>query len=242
MNDDVGGMNDLVLDDIVGDRQQRTDEDPVAFRALGQPAVAVDRGIGQLLGIEAALRAGRDDHRILDQLSLHQSEDFGTEVVAPVGPAQAAAGDRTAAQVDAFDARAVDPDLAIRNRRREARNFPGLDLECQRFGRGRSEGIGAQRRADHRPHLPQDAVVIDAPNVLQRLFELGRGRFDSGFTAARSLGVVRRSKQPDQRAGRLWRPTQGVDNGRDAECNAGLAHVTEPCAQPYDRPRFEAGI
>jgi hypothetical protein len=60
----------------------------------------------QLLGIEAALGAGRHDHRVLDQLRLHQAEDLGAEIVAPVGPAQAAAGDRAAAQVDALDARA----------------------------------------------------------------------------------------------------------------------------------------
>ena len=114
VDDDIVGMDDLVVDDIVGDRQQRADEDAVAFGALGEPGVAVGRRIGQLLGIEAALGAGRDDHRILDHLRLHQAEDFGAEIVAPVGPAQAAAGDRPAAQMDALDARANRPRFRAR--------------------------------------------------------------------------------------------------------------------------------
>ena len=69
------------------------DERLVAGDALGQPRVAVAR-VGQLLAEEAALRADRHDHGVLDHLRLDQAEDLGAEVVAPVGPAQAAAGDR----------------------------------------------------------------------------------------------------------------------------------------------------
>src|SRR3546814_6676022 len=79
-------MHDLAANDIVGDRQQRADEDAIAFLPLGEPCVAVERRIGQRLRIEAALRAGRHDDGILDPLRLHQAEDFGAEVVAPVGP------------------------------------------------------------------------------------------------------------------------------------------------------------
>ena len=39
----LGGMDDLVLDEIVGDRQQGADEDAVAFGAFGEPGVAVGR-------------------------------------------------------------------------------------------------------------------------------------------------------------------------------------------------------
>src|SRR3546814_13949018 len=54
-------MHDLAANDIVGDRQQRADEDAIAFLPLGEPCVAVERRIGQRLRIEAALRAGRHD-------------------------------------------------------------------------------------------------------------------------------------------------------------------------------------
>ena len=119
------GWTTLPLDDIVGDREQGADEDAVALGAFGEPGVAVGGG-RQLLGIEAALGAGRHDHRILDHLRLHQAEDLGAEIVAPVGPAQAAAGDRAAAQVDALDPRRIDPDLAPRHRRRQAGHERGI--------------------------------------------------------------------------------------------------------------------
>ena len=43
---------------------------------------------------KSALGTGRDDNRILDHLRLDQPQHLGAEVLAPVGPAQAAAGDR----------------------------------------------------------------------------------------------------------------------------------------------------
>ena len=101
-DDDLGRMDHLVLDQIVGDREQGADEDAVAFRSFREPGVAVRRG-GKLLGIEAALGSGRNDHRVLDHLGLHQPEHLGAEIVAPVRPAKAAAGDRPATQVDALD-------------------------------------------------------------------------------------------------------------------------------------------
>ena len=122
-HDDFGRVRDIALDDIVGDRQQRADEDAVAFRTLGQPGVPVDLRAGQLLGIEAALCAGRHDDSVLDTLRLHEAQNFGAEIVAPVGPAQAAASDRPRAQVDALDARAVHPDLTPGQRRRQTRDL-----------------------------------------------------------------------------------------------------------------------
>ena len=66
-------------------------------------------GVGQLLGVEAALGAGRHDDGVLDHLRLDQPEDLGAEVLAPVGPAQPAAGHRAEAQVHALDPRASRP-------------------------------------------------------------------------------------------------------------------------------------
>ena len=185
---------------------KRADEDAVAFGAFGQPGVAVDRRVGQLLGIEAALGAGRHDHRILDQLRLHQAEDFGAEIVAPVGPAQAAAGDRPAAQMDALDARAVDPDFAIGDRRGKARHLLAVDLERQRLGGGRGEGVGAQ--ASRRPPRASGAGCgrrrsREHPSAHRRTSRRRRrpprrGRWLAG-------GVVGRGEQVDQRLGRLGR-------------------------------------
>ena len=107
---DAFGMHDLALHDIVREREQGADEDAVAFRPFRQPGVAIGRG-GELLGVEAALGAGRHDDGILDPLRLHEAQNLGAEIVASVGPAQAPACDAPGAQVNALDTRRKDPDL-----------------------------------------------------------------------------------------------------------------------------------
>jgi hypothetical protein len=69
---------------------------------------------GQLLGIESAFRANRYDHRILDLLRLDQAEHLGAVILRPVGPAQAAARNRTETQMHAFNLCAIDEHLAER--------------------------------------------------------------------------------------------------------------------------------
>ena len=54
-----------------------------------------------------------------------------------LGVCELYAGNRPAAQVDAFDARAIDPDLAPRHGRRKARNEARIELERERFLGGR---------------------------------------------------------------------------------------------------------
>ena len=114
---------------VVGDVEQAGDEHPVGRLALLQPRLAVDRGVGQLLGVEPALGAGRHDDGVLHHLRLDQAEDLGAEVLAPVAPAQPAAGDRAEAQVHALDPRAVDPDLELRARGRQVGHGLGVELE-----------------------------------------------------------------------------------------------------------------
>ena len=240
VNDDLLRMNDLVVDEVVGDRQQRADEDAIAFRALGQPCVAVAHR-RQLLGIEAALRAGRDDHRILDQLRLDQAEDLGAEVVAPVGPAEPAAGDRPAAQVDALDARAVDPDFAPRHRRRKPGHQRAVDLEGEGFRGGGREGVGPHDRLDQRAQAAKDAVVVDRPHLGERAFELLPMLLDLLLAIGRRR-IVGGGEQSDQRARRAGGAAERVDDGDQAERASGLAQVAEPGAQPDHGLSVEAGI
>ena len=105
MHSDMGGVDDFALNDIVGDGEQRTQELLVAGAALCCPSIAVTRGVGQAFGIEAALGAGRHDDGVLDALRLHQAQNLGAEIVAPVGPAEAAARHWPRAQMDALDLR-----------------------------------------------------------------------------------------------------------------------------------------
>ena len=97
--------------EIVGDVDQRTDEGLVGGGANGQEGLAV--GVRRhLLGIEAALGAYRHDDGVLDLLRLHQAQDLGAEILAPVAPADAAACDAAKAQMHAFDLGRIDEDLA----------------------------------------------------------------------------------------------------------------------------------
>ena len=134
MAHDALGRHRLALDEVVGDVEQARDEGLVAGDALGQPRVAVDGGVGEVLGEEPALGADRHDHGVLDHLRLDQAEDLGAEVVAPVAPAQAAAGDRAEAQVHALDARGVDEDLVLRPRLGQVGDRRRLELEARCSG------------------------------------------------------------------------------------------------------------
>ena len=94
---------------------------------------------GAALQDEAALRAVRHDDRVLDPLRLHQAEDLGAVVLLAVGPADAAAGDHAAAQVDRLHLRRIHEDLEQRERLRHLGNVrrPQLDDEGETRPGGR---------------------------------------------------------------------------------------------------------
>ena len=84
------GRHDDVAVEIVGEFEQRANEDAIGFGAFRQPGLAIGRR-RQALGHEAALGADRHDHGVLDLLRLHEAQDLGAEILRPVGPAQATA-------------------------------------------------------------------------------------------------------------------------------------------------------
>ena len=145
------GRNDLALDDVVGDVEHPRQEDLVAVDAFSLDGLAAALR-GRTLEDETALRPNRDDQGVLDHLGLHQPEDLGAEVLAAIRPAEPAAGDLAAAQVDRLDARRVHEDLELRSRQGENRNLGRVELERQvrvglAVGAG-LEGVGADDRAD----------------------------------------------------------------------------------------------
>ncbi len=91
--------------DIVGDVEQRRDEHFVGGDAFGLDGLARTAG-RQIFRHEAALGADRHDHGVLDVLRLDQAEDFGAEILRPVGPADAAARHFAEAQMHALRAAA----------------------------------------------------------------------------------------------------------------------------------------
>ena len=113
--DDVRRRHDLAAGDRVGHVEQAAHERPVALDDLLEQRGAIAAG-RRPLDDEASLGADRDDDGVLDRLRLHQPEHLGAEVLAPVRPADAAAGDPAAAQVHGLHARRVDEDLEHRPR------------------------------------------------------------------------------------------------------------------------------
>ena len=120
---------------------------------------------------EAALGADRHDHGVLHHLRLDQAQHLGAEILAAVGPAQAAARDRAEAQVHALHARRVHQDLAVRHRLRQVRHLVRIELEADVVGGlavPRLEETGAQGGADQRHEAAQDAVLVEAGDVFQQ--------------------------------------------------------------------------
>ena len=112
------GVHDLALDEVVGEVEQAADEGDVAALDLG---LQRGRVLGAPAQVEAALGAVGHDDRVLGHLRAHEPEDLGA-VVHAVRPAQAAARDLAAAQVDPLDLGRVDVDL---EQRRRAAGSPG---------------------------------------------------------------------------------------------------------------------
>ena len=238
--DHVLRRHDLAADDVVGDVEQRGDELLVADHRL----VPVAR---LLLEHEAALGADRHDHRVLHHLRLDQAEHLGPEVLAPVGPAQAAAGHRPVPQVHALEPGRVDEDLELGPRRRQVRD--GLRVQLERHVRLGPPAhrllveAGAQRGLDQRQVGPQDAVLVEAGHLVQRLadrvdqlaaalpplVERGRARGEPGL------------EQLHQQFGDLRVRDERLLHVLLGEHGSGLPQVLRVRAQHDDLPPGEPG-
>ena len=222
---------------IVGDRQQRADIDAVGFGAFGQPRIPVG-GRRQLLGIKPALGTGGHDHGVLHLLRLDQPQHFGAEIVAPVRPAQAAARDGPAAQVDAFDARGIHPDFAVRHRRRQAGNQRRIQLERHRLRPARHIEIGAQRGQHGGTVQPQDAIIIDAGHIGQAGID-ARQHISLRRAAIGHIQIETRGKQRHQLLRDRRITLERIHRRHHAIGNAGLPQIAEPGAQQGSFPGIQ---
>ena len=179
MTHDLWRRHRLAAHEVVGQVEQAAQVVLVAGNAFPEERFAVGGRRG-LLQDEAALGAHRHDDRVLDHLGLHQPQHLGAEVVGAVGPAQAAARDLSAAQVDALEAWRIDPDLVQRHRLGQARDLARIQLEAQelaaRAGLARVPGagapvVGAQRRLQQRQQLAQHPVFGQVADLFQRLLD-----------------------------------------------------------------------
>ena len=163
-------------------------------------------------------------------LRLHQAEDLRAVVVAAVGPAQAAARDRTGTQVDAFDPARIDEDLTPRHGLGQTGNERGIELEGQCHLPGRCKGVGALHRQNEIAVSAQQPVVVDRADTGEAI---ANGVFRSlfGFDAIAGEGrIVDRPEQVDERDSDRRRTLKRIDHGRNAEVHARLPQVAIPGA------------
>src|SRR5690606_39701472 len=103
-------------------------------------------------------------------------QHFRTEVLAPIRPANAAARDMAHAQVNALDARRVDEDLERGLRLRQLCDAARIELERDiRLVPAGCVGlvvVRAQRRLDERGESPQNAILVETLDAVERCVEL----------------------------------------------------------------------
>ena len=118
---------------------------------------------------EPALAAVRHDHGVLDHLGLHQPEHLGAVVLAPVRPADAAARDEAATQVDALHLGIADEDLEERRRGGHRRDVGRAQLQAQAPSAIGPVGVGADGREHELQEAAQDAVLVEARHGVDAL-------------------------------------------------------------------------
>ncbi len=243
--DDALGVHDLAADQVVGDVEQAGDERLVAGDALGQPRVAVHRRVGQPLADEAALRADRHDDGVLHHLRLDQAEHLGTEVLAPVRPAQPAARDLAEAQVHALDAGRVHPDLVRGPGRGQVRDGLRVELDGQVAVRlavlAQLEVVGAQGGLDDREERAQDAVLVQRDDLVERAVQLLQQTVDQLVPGALPLGGHPGLEEVHQQPRGVHVGAERVLHVRLGERGAGLPQVLRVRAQHHGLPPVETG-
>ena len=189
--DDVGRRHRPSLDPVVSEVEEARDEPLVCDDSLRQPGVTVDRRVRQPLGVEPALAPGGDDDGVLDHLRLDQPEDLGAKVLPAIRPPQPASGDLPEPQMHALDPWTVDPDLEHRPRHGEVRDLARVELDAHvRLGAARAGWVRLvvvrpQCRLGHAEEGADDAVLVEAPDVLQRLMDgVGNRRLRLGSLGA----------------------------------------------------------
>ena len=222
----LAGTGLRLAHDVVGDVQQGRDEQLVRLPPLGQPALTVRGGVGELLGEEPALRTRGHDHRVLDHLRLDQAQHLGAEVLTAVGPAQTTAGHLAEAQVRALHARGPHPDLERGARLRCRGDGRGVQLE--RHGGAVLEHVGAQGGRDHVRERPEQPIRVQAGNALQHLgqpLEGALARLAAGGVVVREAGRV---EARGEQLGELVRGLRVVHQGvRDELERVGVVQLQQ---------------
>ena len=109
--------------------------------------------------------------------ALTSAEDFGAEILRPVGPANAAAGHFAKSQMHAFDTRRIDENLIQRPRQRHIVELAARELDRDQFLRLavviKLIEVGADRGLHRVDEAAQDAILVEAVDCLQRGLDRG---------------------------------------------------------------------
>ena len=201
----IGRRDNIALLEVVGEIEQRVDENLIASHAFGGIGFALTRR-RQLFAHKAAFGAVRHNHGVFHHLRFHQAQHFGAEIFHAVRPAQAAARHFGAAQMRAFHARAVYPDFKQRMRLGQKIDLRRADFEADvllglALGIGLPE-IGALNRQNHRHESIENAVFIKAGHIGQLRFDGRLKRFGAGFVGVNGMqaGVKQRHQIGHNRA------------------------------------------
>ena len=191
------GRDDLPVDEVVRDVEQRADEDPVCRDAFGQPRLAVSGRIGQALGEEAALRSGGHYDGVFDRLGFDQTEDLGAEILPAVRPAQPAAGHRPETQMHTLHARRIHPYFVQRPRLRKKADATRLKLEGERRRPGQI-GVRAHDGVDDGEKPAGNPFVVEGGG-LSDAFGQGPAQFAGiGLVAGAEPGLKILDESPCQ--------------------------------------------
>ena len=231
----VRGRHDgPVRADIIGQVEQRVDEDFIGRDSLRHPRVAVGRG-GEVLGDKAALGADWDDDRILDLLRFDEAENLSAEILRPVRPAQPAARHFAKTQVYALHSRRIDSDLEERARKRKINDPLALEFECDGFARlprsVRLEKIRPDRRLREIEKTPENTVLIKARDGAQHGIDRGENGGLGGGSVTGQRGVETRMNQLHERLRDARMSAQSLPHIILGVADARLAQIERERAQ-----------
>ena len=153
---DAFGMHHQAVHKVVGDIQQTAHERDVLLRDLLAQCL---RRRGAAPQDEPALGPIRNDDRVLDLLGLHESQHLGPVILLAIGPADPAARDQSAAQVDRLHLGRIHEDLEQRIRFRHLWHVRRPDLQAE-VAAIRQVCVGSDGRHDRTEEPAQDPILV----------------------------------------------------------------------------------
>ena len=235
--------HDLPVDDVIGQIQQAADERLVAVDDFALHGIPILRREG--LADESALRAARHDDGIFHLLGLHEAQNLGAKIFAPVRPTDAASSDLRAPKMYPFDALRVDENFELRSWLRQIRQRARIELEGQiafRLSIRVLVVVAAQQRVDDRAEAAQDPVVVETHRPVEVAAQrfLARGELSAARRCV-DIDVEETLELLDERPAVFWISAEDLLHVALAVAKPGLEQVSAKGAQQRRLPPIESG-